>query len=274
MEMHGSTPISVTSLPQNPTPNALYVLTQVDGEYNPGLYSYVSGFWLCSVSLFVATRLPDMAPYESLCLITELYELEESSVLPGLYRRGETSWEVVRNFATSAFFPVHCTPGDLHVIGGASSFAPGLYVCVSPDTWLPAISLSASSGLVWLPAQGLSLSADAKNCDTYFFYPGKPPANTVVFAKQFLRPATIDFTKSNVKAVVAASASRNYNVRKNGTTVAVIAFIANSTGAAIQLVGDGTAVFAAGDVLDIVSPAISETVLTGIFGSLYATYNF
>lgn len=129
-----------------------------------------------------------------------------------------------------------------------------LSIVASRGTSLVALAASAVGGLY----------------DIGLFIPGQPAASAMVF--QFVVPRAIGFpvnlAGSFAKAGTAATTSAAFTLRKNGSNVGAIDFAAGSTAATFTLAGG--AVFAAGDVLEMLAPSPQDGTLADVSITLLA----
>ena len=125
-------------------------------------------------------------------------------------------------------------------------------------------------------SRGVSLVALAASAvgglyDIGLFIPGPPAASAMVF--QFVVPRAISFpvnlAGSLAKASTAATSAAAFTLRRNGSNIGTVDFAAGAAMATFTLAGG--AVFAAGDVLEILAPSPQDATLADISITLLAS---
>jgi hypothetical protein len=104
------------------------------------------------------------------------------------------------------------------------------------------------------------------------FYPGTPTASALILYLPFAVAVTLpaNLAGSYVKSKTAATASTDFDVQKNGSSVGTITFAASGSAATFSTTGGAAVSFAAGDVLSIIGPATPDATLSDIGFSLLA----
>ena len=117
----------------------------------------------------------------------------------------------------------------------------------------------------------LAASAVGGLYDIGLFIPGQPAASAMVF--QFVVPRAISFPVNLVgslaKAGAAATSAALFTLRRNGSNVGAVDFAAGAATATFTLAGG--AVFAAGDVLEILAPSPQDATLADVSITLSAS---
>lgn len=107
--------------------------------------------------------------------------------------------------------------------------------------------------------------------DIGLFIPGQPAASAMVF--QFVVPRAIalpaNLAGSLAKVGTAATSAASFTLRRNGANIGTIDFAAGSATATFALAGG--AVFAAGDVLEILAPSPQDATLADVSITLMAS---
>lgn len=100
--------------------------------------------------------------------------------------------------------------------------------------------------------------------DMFAFYPGVPTASVLVTRVPVARVITFpaSLTGSYVKARVAATAQTDFDLQKNGVSVATIRFAAAGTVA--TFIAASSIVTAAGDLISIHAPASADATIADI----------
>lgn len=109
--------------------------------------------------------------------------------------------------------------------------------------------------------------------DAYVYLGGLPTANTLVLKIVLGRAVTFpaNFAGSKLHAGVAATASKVFDIRKNGSSVGSCTVAVSGTTATFTSTG-GTAVnFAIGDRLEITTPAVQDATLADVSITLLST---
>ncbi len=123
-----------------------------------------------------------------------------------------------------------------------------------------------TSGGVAAPAFRALVAADipTQPFDLMAFYPGVPTASVLVTRVPVARVITFpaSLTGSYVKARVAATAQTDFDVQKNGSSVATIRFAAAGTVA--TFIAASSIVTAAGDLISIHAPASADATISDI----------
>jgi hypothetical protein len=129
-----------------------------------------------------------------------------------------------------------------------------LSIVASRGTSLVALAASAVGGLY----------------DISLFIPGQPAASAMVF--QFVVPRAIslpvNLAGSLAKAGTAATSAAAFTLRRNGSNIGTTDLAAGSATAAFTLAGG--AVFAAGDVLEMLAPSPQDATLADVSITLMA----
>lgn len=103
------------------------------------------------------------------------------------------------------------------------------------------------------------------------FCAGKPTASEVllrfVATRAFNLPASL--TDSQVKAGTAATATTDFDLQKNGSSIGTVSFAASGTTATFTFASAVS--FAAGDILAIIAPASADATLADISFTLAGT---
>lgn len=126
----------------------------------------------------------------------------------------------------------------------------------------------------YMRASGRALSVATINFEIGTFLGGLQLANTLVFKHVFAQASTFadDFAGSILQADVAATASKVYDIRKNGVSVGS-ATVAISGTSATFVTGAGATSYSVGDRLEITTPAVQDTTLADVSISLLGTRN-
>lgn len=130
----------------------------------------------------------------------------------------------------------------------------------------PATDATAVDTEVWLASDGSLRIAGPNTAPTVsapLFYEGKPTASQLrqwVAAHAFTFPSGL--TGSVAKAGTAATAQKDFDLKKNGTSFGTMRFAASAT-AATFIAASATA-FAIGDVLTVTAPGSQDSTLANI----------
>ncbi len=142
---------------------------------------------------------------------------------------------------------------------------------------MPVSTVALRSGeLSIVGSRGASLVALAASAvgglyDIGLFIPGQPAASAMVF--QFVVPRAIavpvNLIGSLAKAGTAATSAASFTLRKNGSNIGTIDFAAGAATATFTLAAG--AVFAAGDVLEMLAPSPQDATLSDVSITLMAS---
>jgi hypothetical protein len=129
------------------------------------------------------------------------------------------------------------------------------------------LSIVGSRGTSLVP---LAAAAVGGLYDIGLFIPGQPAASAMVF--QFVVPRAIGFPVNLVgslaKAGTAATSAASFTLRKNGSNIGTIDFAGGAAAGTFTLAGG--AVFAAGDVLEMLAPSPQDATLADVSITLLA----
>jgi hypothetical protein len=109
--------------------------------------------------------------------------------------------------------------------------------------------------------------------DAYVFMGGLPTANILVLKIVFGRAVTFpaNFSGSKLHASVASTASKVFDIRKNGSSVGSCTVAAAGTTATFTSTGGAAVNFAIGDRLEITTPAAQDATLADVSITLLST---
>lgn len=119
----------------------------------------------------------------------------------------------------------------------------------------------------------LALIAAARVYDQAGFVIGLPTAGARLFLVVAVRPYTIpeNCVGSYGKAAVAPTASAEFTLKKNGVSFGTMTFDAGLTTAEFVTADDVS--FEAGDVLEVVAPAVQDVTLADVCWNLKALFS-
>ena len=114
----------------------------------------------------------------------------------------------------------------------------------------------------------VGLAADNYPQDYHWYFPNKPPNNALIGFIVMTR--TVEFvsglTGSYGESVISATASTDFDIKKNGSSIGTINWAAAATSATFTFAS--TTSFSAGDELKVFAPATQDSTLSGISISL------
>lgn len=107
--------------------------------------------------------------------------------------------------------------------------------------------------------------------DIPVMYNGTPADALVILRIEMVRAVTFPagLTLSRLKALVAATGSSVFSLKKNGTEFATLTFGAAGTTATIVAASETT--FSSGDILTLVAPVTADATLADLYGMLVGT---
>lgn len=136
---------------------------------------------------------------------------------------------------------------------------------------VPANYSGAASKLLAVNSGATAVEFVAAPYDVGTFCAGKPSASEVllrfVATRAFTLPASL--TGSQVKAGTAATATTDFDLQKNGSSIGTVSFAASGTVATFTFASGVS--FAAGDILAIIAPASADATLADISFTLAGT---
>lgn len=166
---------------------------------------------------------------------------------------------------------------EVGVLSGAEASTGTAVVPSATEGWLPLYSVKRSYGnpaatiarhgsapsTALIPENRLQME---KPFDTAFFVSGIQPADTLAFKLVFARTVTFagNFAGSKSHSTGAATGTAVYNVKKNGSVVGTLTFSAGQTSGVFASTGGTAVTFVSDDVLEVVTPAVSDATLAGV----------
>lgn len=156
---------------------------------------------------------------------------------------------------------VFCTGSEVLTITADATSLVSAFTDLS-DT--PANYTGAGGYALEVNAGATEVVFSPKPYDIGAYVPGVPTASQVVAripaVRAFTLPASL--TDSQGKAIVAATATTDFDIQKNGSSIGTMSFAAAATSATFTF--PSAISFAAGDILAVVAPATPDATLAGV----------
>lgn len=152
---------------------------------------------------------------------------------------------------------------DIWSIDGSLEGAAGVDTFIG-RTDVPASYVGAGGYALEVNAGATAVVFSPKPYDVGAYVPGVPAASQVVARMPAVRAFTlpVGLTDSQGNALVAATATTDFDIQKNGLSIGTMSFAAAATSATFTF--SSAISFAAGDILAVVAPATPDATLAGV----------